>query len=194
MPDKDIQNLKLLEALKNGDSKAFEAVFRKFNAKVYGFVMATLFDKDLAEDITQSVFLSVWEHRTNIDPGRNFQGYIFTIARNMVYRHTENIIRNRRFEEYIRKSLSEKSSATEEHIDAALLEDMIMRMIEKLPEARRRIFLMSFRDQMSNREIAEELSLSTKTVETQIRRSTEFLKKNMHSIIGAIALTYTCLP
>ena len=52
-----------LNLLKQGDAKAFETIFKKYNAKVYNFVLFTLYDKNLAEDITQAIFLSVWEHR-----------------------------------------------------------------------------------------------------------------------------------
>lgn len=194
MPETQNLDIRLLRSLQQGDSRAFEAVFRRYNGRVYGFVLASLHDRDVAEDITQSVFMSVWEHRASIDPERNFQGWLFTIARNMVYRHTENLVRNHRFEEYIRRSFNEKSSATEEGIDAGMLEELIMRLVERLPEARRRIFTMSFREQLTNREIAEELAVSTKTVETQLRRSLDFLRKNLHSCIGVIALIHFNLP
>lgn len=187
-------DIKILSSLRQGNGDAFEAVFRKYGGKVYGFILAALHDRDLAEDMTQSVFMSVWEHREDIDPQKNFQGYLFTIARNMVYRHTENMLRNQRFEEYVRKSISEKHTSAEEHVDAGLLEEQIMRLVDKLPEARRRIFVMSFKDELSNREIAEELSISTKTVETQIRRSLEFIRNNLKSCIGAIALIYMNIP
>lgn len=183
-----------LNSLKLGDNKAFEAIFRKYNKRVYNFVVSTLYDKDIAEDITQSVFLSIWEHRENIDPSRNFQAYVFTIAKNMVYRHTENMLRNYRFEEYVRSHVIHNDTSHEERIDAGMLEDEIMRMIEQLPEARKRIFIMSFKEELTNKEIAEQLSISPKTVDTQIRRSLDFIRKNLKSGISAIALFHIMLP
>ncbi|MDR1121166.1 MAG: hypothetical protein LBM08_09640, partial [Dysgonamonadaceae bacterium] len=68
----------MLYLLKQGNESAFEAIFRKYNAKIYHFALNTLFDKSLAEDITQNVFLSLWEHRQDIIPQKNFQAYLYT--------------------------------------------------------------------------------------------------------------------
>lgn len=187
-------DIAILNSLKLGDNKAFEMVFRKYNKRIYSFVVSTLFDKDIAEDITQSVFLSIWEHREKIDTSKNFQAYVFTIAKNMVYRHTENMLRNYRFEEYVRMYVNHNDTSQEERIDASLLEQEIMRMIEQLPEARKRIFIMSFKEELTNKEIAEQLSISPKTVDTQIRRSLDFIRKNLKSSISAIALFHIMLP
>jgi len=94
---------KTLQRLKTGDVDAFESIFRIYNGKIYHFVMATLFDKSLAEDITQSVFLSLWEHRQEINPEKNFQAYLYTIAKNRVYRETEKRVLASGYEEHIKK-------------------------------------------------------------------------------------------
>lgn len=80
----------LLIDLKNGDEKAFETLFWEYNQHVYHFVYSLLYDKSMAADLTQNVFLKIWEKHETIDPEQNFDAYLFTIARNLVYKETEN--------------------------------------------------------------------------------------------------------
>jgi len=181
----------LLHRLTAGDIGAFNAVFRKFNGKVYHFVLATLFDKTLAEDITQNVFLSVWEHRQDILPEKNFPAYLFTIAKNLVYRETEKRVLASGYEEHIKKRHpGEVDFSTEETIDANLLEETILRLINKLPEARRKIFMLHFTEDLSNKEIAKQLSISEKNVEMQIRRSRDYLRKHLKDSIALAVLLF----
>ena len=182
---------KTLHRLKTGDADAFEDIFRKYNGKIYHFVLATLYDKSLAEDITQNVFISIWEHRQDIVPGKNFQAYLYTIARNMVYRETEKMILAFHYRDHInRLFLDEKDFSTEETVDANSLEEVILRLIDKLPEARRKIFLLHFTEDLSNKEIAKRLSVSEENVEMQVRRSLDYLRKHLKEYIASVALLY----
>ena len=76
----------LLIDLKNGDEKAFETLFWKYNEHVYHFIYSLLYEKSMAEDLTQNVFLKIWEKHETIDVEQNFDAYLFTIARNLVYK------------------------------------------------------------------------------------------------------------
>jgi RNA polymerase sigma-70 factor (ECF subfamily) len=175
--ERDI-NSQTLHRLRQGDENAFEAIFRKYNAKIYHFVENMLYDKTLAEDITQNVFLSVWEHREDIIPEKNFPSYLYAIAKNQVFRETEKIILSSRYEEYIlRTHPGEVDFSTQETIDANMLEKTILQLIDQLPEARKRIFLLHFKEELSNREIAEKLSISVENVETQVGRSLAHIRK-----------------
>ena len=180
-----------LHRLKSGDVDAFEDIFRKYNGKVYHFALATLYDKSLAEDITQNVFISIWEHRRDITSEKNFQAYLYTIAKNMVYRETEKMILAFRYQDYVTQLLlDEKDFSTEETIDAHSLEEVILRLIDKLPEARRKIFLLHFTEDLSNKEIAKRLSISEKNVEMQVRRSLNYLQRHLKEYIALAALIY----
>ena len=178
----------MLRRLNTGDGDAFEYIFRKYNGKIYHFALATLYDKTVAEDVTQNVFLSVWEHRKNIIPEENFQAYLYTIAKNLVYRETEKMILAFRYENYINKEYTdEEDFSTEKTIDANSLEEMIFRLVDRLPQARKKIFLLRFADDLSNKEIAQRLSISEKNVEMQMRRSLNYLQQRLKKYIALTA-------
>ena len=87
----------LLRRLKRGDREAFDAIYERWGGYVYNFTCKTLFTKSLAEDITQELFLRLWEYRTQIDEERNFQAWVFTVARNLVYREGRRMLLNSAF-------------------------------------------------------------------------------------------------
>jgi len=168
-----------LEQIKKGNVKAFENLFFLYKNKVYNFVYSSTYNKQVSEDITQNVFLTVWKSRESIELDKNFDAFIFKIARNMVFRHTEQKILAYRFSERYLKDNLDVSQSVEENIDLKLLFETLMVYVDKLPEKRREIFLLSKIDGFSIKEIAIKLQCSPKSVENHIYRSILFLKKHL---------------
>ena len=171
----------LLIDLKNGDEKAFETLFWKYNEHVYHFIYSLLYEKSMAEDLTQNVFLKIWEKHETIDVEQNFDAYLFTIARNLVYKEIENRLLSEKLTESLQRQLSDVDSLMEERIDAESLREYINSLIEELPLSRREIFRLSRHEHLSYKEIAERLSISEKTVETQLSRALRFLRDRLSS-------------
>lgn len=169
----------VLNRLKRGDEAAFDAVYWKYNPWVYNFIHSLLYDKLLAEDLTQNVFLKIWEKRETIDPELGFDSYLFAIARNLAYKETENRIQTESLSSSPEINPTESDSLTEDTIDADSLRDYINNLIEQLPPSRKQIFQLSRHSHLSNKEIASRLSVSEKTVENQITRALHFLKQKL---------------
>ena len=162
-----------------GDEAAFESIYWKYNSHVFNFINSLLYDRILSEDITQSVFMKIWERRESIDPDKGFDAYLFTIARNMVYKETENRLLSESAFYALSQQQTNEDFLMEEKIDADSLRLYIDNLIEQLPLSRKEIFKLSRREHLSNKEIATRLSISEKTVETQLYRSLRFLKEKL---------------
>jgi RNA polymerase sigma-70 factor (ECF subfamily) len=172
-----------LQRLKQGDQKAFEVVYRKYGGRVYHFFLSLLHDKFAAEDLTQNVFLKIWERRAGIDPGGHFEAYLFTIARHIMARESEKRLQ----EECLKESLQTREDADtsmEQLVEAESLQAYIATLIEHFPPARKRVFLLSRVHHLTNREIAQKLSVSEKTVETHLYRALRFLKSRLNDRNG----------
>lgn len=175
-PDYTIDKATLL-LLKQGNMEAFETIYWKYGAWVYNFIHSLLHDKLLAEDLTQTVFLKLWERRAAIDADKKLDPYLFTIARHLVYKETESRLTK---ESYLNDfQYTDKDERTEAKIETDSLQEYINSIVEQLPPERRRIYKLSRIEHLSNKEIASHLSISEKTVETQIYRALRFLKKKL---------------
>ena len=169
----------VLRRLKEGDETAFESIYWKYNSHVFNFINSLLYDRVISEDITQSVFMKIWERRESIDLDKGFDAYLFTIARNMVYKETENRLLSESAFYALSQQQTNEDFLMEEKIDADSLRLYIDNLIEQLPLSRKEIFKLSRREHLSNKEIATRLSISEKTVETQLYRSLRFLKEKL---------------
>ncbi len=61
-----------LQLLKEGNKKAFEALYRGYNARIYNFVLSMMSNAGVAKDITQDIFLQIWEKAAQYRFGREF--------------------------------------------------------------------------------------------------------------------------
>jgi RNA polymerase sigma-70 factor, ECF subfamily len=160
----------LLARLKNADETAFTQIFDIYVKKVYHFVFSYVKEKTEAEDITQNVFIKIWEKKSSIDTSKSFEGFIFTVAYRLVIdyfrQHAAPSHRNTKI------GLSEESIASAVHSDDLLKQHQLESLYEKallsLPAKRKEIFLLSRHNGLSNKQIAEQLGLSIKTVENQM--------------------------
>lgn len=185
----------LLSRLVENDPSAFEELYRAYSSPVYYFIYHTLFNKSLAEDITQSCFMKVWERRSELDPSKNFSSYLYTIAKNLVYRESERQVQDAHYLTFINSLPPDASFPTiEDDIHLEFMQKKIRTLIEELPPVRKKIFILSRIKRYSHKEIAAELSISERTVETQIYRALLYLKEKLkHYLLlltGAILLLF----
>lgn len=174
----------ILLRLSNDDEKAFEFIYWKYNAHVYNFANSLLYSPEIAQDITQNVFLKIWEKRHEINPEQNFNAYLFTIARNMVYKETEQKLLAEQSLRQLQEEEDVLDMSTIQTLDYHFTEELCRSLVEELPPARREIFKLSRFERLSNKEIALRLSISERTVETQLYRATRFLKRKLLSDEG----------
>ena len=171
-----------IESFISGNRETFESLYTRYVGKIFNYINSFIYDSDLAKDITQNTFLQLWDSRSNLDVNGNIEGYIYSIARNLLFRE---IRRLNIFKSYAIKvqetAKEEEESDIEENLSRDMIEQQILSLLAELPEARRRIFLMRWSKGLSNKEIPQELSISEKTVSTQIHRTISFLKSKMGS-------------
>lgn len=159
--------------VKRGNSKAFRKLFNAYHAKVYHYVLRFTRNEDDAEDLTQSVFIRLWENREKIDPQRSFDAYIFTIAHHLACNHLKQkvypALRLTDFEE-------PSTTPTEDLIYLNELSDLARHKINQLPEKRQVIFKMHYEEHLSEGEIAEALGLSIHTVRSQLLKASKSIR------------------
>lgn len=171
----------ILKSFKKGEVKAFDVIFWQYNKHVYNFIYSLIPEYTLAEDLTQNVFLKIWEKHDVINPEQNFESYLFTIARNSVYDETKKRLTSLQYYDSLEEEDLLVNSKIEEKLDEELLHKFLIKILKELLPARLEIFRLSRFEHLSYKEIAEKLSLSERTVETQIRRTLIFLRERLSS-------------
>ncbi|WP_321286719.1 RNA polymerase sigma-70 factor [uncultured Sunxiuqinia sp.] len=174
----DIKDQELARQLKEGSKDAFRILYGRYGIKIHRFAYSYLKSEHDAEELVQDVFLKLWDKRLLLDGSGNIRSYIFKVAVNSIY----DFIRRKNVEQAFHEFASGKDILTEGTWDEVVYNDMlaqIHRLMDKMPEQRRRIFKLSRENGLSNDEIAASLGLSKRTVENQLYRATAFLKENL---------------
>uniref|UniRef100_UPI003216308B RNA polymerase sigma factor n=1 Tax=uncultured Draconibacterium sp. TaxID=1573823 RepID=UPI003216308B len=174
----------LCEALKSGEIKAFDALYYKYHKRLFAFVYKFLKNWHDTEDLVQKVFVIIWEKRKNIDPGKPFSSYIFRIARNEVY----DWLKKKALTEYCDTYLLGDITQVDDSIERKKIVELVYSLIKKIPERRRQIFLLNRDEGLTYKQIAVKLNISENTVDTQIRNSLNFLRKELPKYLKAAIL------
>lgn len=93
----------------------------------------------MSEDITQFCFMKVWEKRSEIKPKDNFAAYLYTIARNAVYKEIRRNTTSQAYIEYLLHSTEIVADTNIEQVNFNLLREEIDKVISGLPESRKLI-------------------------------------------------------
>lgn len=174
-----INEKQLLEAICEGDEKAFKTFFLYYYPKVKGFISGLLQSQEEAEDISQDIFLILWSNRSSLNTINNFKAYLFRICKNAVYRHIERALL---FKSYQQKQ-TEKiistpvSNETDDDIQLKELELLVAMVVEKMPPQRKKIYRMSRESGMSSDEIAQILGINKRTVENHLSQALTDIRK-----------------
>ncbi len=174
----------ILRRLRRDDTKAFEILYNKYYLKVYNFIRSFIRDSNEAENILQEVFISIWETRHKMDEITQFGAILYQIAKNKSLNALRKEVNKKHYLEYLSATGSDSDSGTEFKIDYDEMEFFVRKFIRDLPDRRRDIFLCSFDEGLTYKEIAQKLSISENTVDTQIRNSLDVLRKNILKYFG----------
>jgi RNA polymerase sigma-70 factor (ECF subfamily) len=165
------------------DDVAFEIFFKKhFKALCIYCQYKFYFDADTAKEIAQTAFVKLWENRQTLSPELSIQAYIYTIVTNISLDIMKLDKVKRRYIKYISEHVSTISVFDDYHsVDFKQLENIVEKAVAELPEQMRRIFELSRNKQLKYAEIALQLGISVKTVETQMSRALVKLRKKISS-------------
>ncbi|MCW8813909.1 MAG: RNA polymerase sigma-70 factor [Chlorobium sp.] len=182
----------LVEKIITGNHNAFEILFKTYSQKLIYFSRRYVRDKQIAENIIQDVFLTIWQNKKNLNPTKNIQSYLFTAVKNESLKQLRHLnVENQQRENVSGLSIVELNP--DETIDQKELREELNKAINDLPDKCREIFAMSRFDQLKYSEIADILGISVKTVETQMGRALKKLREQLAHLILIILIILNLL-
>jgi RNA polymerase sigma-70 factor (ECF subfamily) len=172
----------LFDQLRNDDETAFRVIYNNYSSRLYYFVLEFIPQKDIVENIVQDTFVTLWNRRKELKDNTNLAAYLYKGAKNnALYRLRDKKYRQKLFPNAIDASeinlnIDALSTVNTSALAFQEIEQIIQETLDSLPPQCRKIFELSRFREMKNKEIAEELNISVRTVEGHISKGIKTFK------------------
>lgn len=177
-----------------GDQRAFTEVFEAYYNRLGTYVLKMTKSLEISEEIVQDTFIKIWHRRANLPEIKSFSSYIFILCRNQVLDHLRKRAREKLQAVELEKFLvGEAESAYAEH-PSEVYRSLIDQVVSKLPEQRKRVYMLSRYDRLKHYQIAQQLGISQETVKKHIQYAVSFIKTELGSNIELSILTVMTIP
>lgn len=165
----------LFQKLAEGDHTAFKQVYRMYFPKIHAFAYGFLKNMDEADELTQMVFIKLWDKHELFSEVRKFDSYLFTLTKYTVF----NYIKAKYMLPMSDEEIPDQShqETPHENLIANDLRLLIDLTVSHMPPKRQQIFRMSRLEGFSNEEIAEKMGIQKKTVENHLNLALNELRK-----------------
>jgi RNA polymerase sigma-70 factor (family 1) len=177
----------LLLLVAEGDEKAFRQLFDFYWGKIYSVAVTLTKSPPLAEEIVQDVFLKIWLKRDQLPSVENFEGFLFTVARNHIYNELRRKVVELPFVEHLEQHFRESSALPEQVMLLKETNLLIKEAVEQLPPQQRTVFELSRNEGLDNNKIAERLGISRATVRNHLTKALHFLRNYLQISRGELS-------
>jgi RNA polymerase sigma-70 factor (family 1) len=178
----------LLPLLRESDAAAFREIYERYHSPLYNFLHKFLKSPQLSEDITQEIFIKIWDNRETLPQLLSIQTYLFTIGRNHAFNFLKRAGVDQRAKGEILKHYSTAGNSLENSIHARDYQRYLTQLLGNLTPQSREVFRMCRQEGKSYDETAELLGISRNTVKKHMVRSMRVLSDSVERDLG-ISLT-----
>ncbi len=181
----------LIQQVALGDREAFAAAYDLFAPAVHGVALRVLRDPSLAEEVTQDVFLTVWQKAASFDPSR---GSVRTWALTFTHRRAVDVVRR---EQSLRDRTARSAALGSRHVFDEVADEVLERdatesagrqvdlALASLTPLQRRTITMAYFDGLTYAQVAEQLSIPLSTAKTRIRDGLRRMARELGEPVSA---------
>ena len=174
---------------KSGDEKIFREIFKAKYNRIVGFCNQFISDLDKSRSIAQESFLKLWLNREKVETENGISSFLYTAAKTLCidYLRHEKVKSNfDKQERMLARDVLESYNFNS--IEFSELEDKVNLAIENLPERCRMVFIKSRFEGKKNREIAAELGIALKSVESNMTRALKLLRESLSEFLSLLIM------
>lgn len=169
----------LINRLKNGSKSAFESLYTEYWEEIYLNALKRVGDEDIAKEITQELFIHLWEKRESLAIRETIQAYLHGAVKYRVINYFRSAITREKYHHDLSLLIGETViNETESSHAVKEIEQALHLILAKMPGKMRRIFEMSRLEQKTVAEISGELNLSGQTVKNQLTSALKIVRKH----------------
>lgn len=172
----------------NDDQQAFRSLFFDFYPALCVFAGRYIDSPETCEDIVQDTFFHLWQHRKNIEITSSFRNLLVTSVKNNCLDYLRKRDVRQRYAE--NHAFSETIDSPEEIYTMREIERILHSALEKLPENIRRAFELSRYQNMTYNQIAQEMNVSPKTVESYLGKALRMLRSELKDYLPLAILFF----
>jgi RNA polymerase sigma-70 factor, ECF subfamily len=181
---------RLIEACRQGDAAAFEALVRAWEGPLFGFIYRYVTDASLAQDLLQETYLRAWQAIGRYRSNGSFNAWLYRIALNLCKDHlkrqrppmvslqqTESSIDGRGIK--LEERIADPQARTDAAVDTAARVALVQRLLGHLPDKERLVILLKEYQEMTFREIAEILEVPESTVKARLYKGLRTMRAQL---------------
>ena len=169
----------LIDKYLNGDEKSLEVLIKRYLKPIYSFAFNFVLNQQDAEDLTQETFLKMWRNLRKFKKEKNFENWLFTIAKNTCLDFLRKKKKNLTLSADNLEIVADFAPPLLEKLEKENLLEKLKKEIEKLPIKMRQIIDLYYNFGLNFREISEILGEPINTVKSRHRRAISKLKKSV---------------
>ena len=191
----DIYDSSLIGKLKNGDASSFEVIYKSHYRRIFHFALQYIHDEEVCSNIIQDVFSSLWDNKEKLTAETNLNAWLFTVTKNRCLKY----IRDMKSEERHLGNLAEQRMSLIHDALYSLdtspmafqeIENIIQLTLNILTPQCRKAFEMSRFDEKKYSEIADEMQIAQKTVETHISSALKIFRTALKDYLPLVIFLF----
>jgi len=168
----------IIRVVLDGNVNAYGRIVRKYQKPIYNLMYRASKSEQLSMEMTQEVFTRAYEKLDRFDPGRRFFSWLFAIGANLARDYLRRVGRELLFSEAeidgneLADNRLNHATAFEQHNELS----HIMQLLDKLPFDYREALILRYREDLSMKEVASALALSTSGAKMRVHRGLKQLR------------------
>ncbi|OJV15464.1 MAG: hypothetical protein BGO21_31225 [Dyadobacter sp. 50-39] len=171
--------------LSQSNPLAFTHIYRQYQATVLAYAQRITRSRPVAEDITQDVFLTIWEHRSTMCGIRHLKKYLLTICKHNALDFLARQALGQKISKEVAFHTEQFHCDTEITLQRHEYHDLLLSAIDGLPPKRKLVFTLCKIDGISYDQVAEQLAIAPGTINDHIVKGTRFIKRYLKNLICA---------
>jgi RNA polymerase sigma-70 factor (family 1) len=190
----DHSDIQLFTQIGSGDQSAFAELFRRYDKRIFPFVLKMIKSESEAQEITQEIFIKLWDQRAKLASVDNPEAWLLTLAAN----HTLDQIRKRLNERNMLKRLftlwkDASANDTEETLHLRESASLVQAAVERLPLQQRKVFRLSREEGLNYQEIGARLEISPNTVRNHLVEALRSIRVYLEEHGELPVLLFACM-
>jgi RNA polymerase sigma factor (sigma-70 family) len=166
----------IMEAVKNGDLQQASLLFERYHKRIFNFLARMTMDRDLAEDLTQNVFLRLIKYKGSYKEGLKFQSWIYQMARNVFsdhYQANKNKYSNFVDVEKMGDQIQDTGNEDQEHRELLLKKSLAL-----LQNDQRELLVLTRFQQLKYEEVAALMDTTVANIKVRVHRAISKLREH----------------